>query len=170
MSQAETLEQGRPRRPPHPHRTARLAAAAAVLLAVASLALVVDHRHRMQESGQVADCVAAATSSTRYAFARLQSIMGYVRPVFDSDATTELRRAMDLVVSRTIRPAVPDVRRARARCAAAEVLPWHGGLLATRDACRALLAHDLALLENVAAAGTRGLRSGPAPAGRCRAG
>jgi hypothetical protein len=167
MSQAETLQQGRPPRPPHPHRTARLAVTAVVLLVVVAVSLVVDHRRRERESDRVAGCVAEATSSTRYAFARLDSVLGYVRPVIDSDATTELRRSMDLVVSGAVRPVVPDVRRARSRCAAVEVLPWHGGLIATRDACRAVLAHDLELLDNVAAGGTRGLRSSPAPAGRC---
>lgn len=164
--QAEVLSLGRPRRPPGPHRRARLVGlAVAVLLVVAGLG-VVDHRARLRESRQVEGCVRAATSSVAFASARLESIVAYVRPVLDSAPGPTLRRHMLGLVSEAVAPTVPGVSRARQRCAASRVLVVHSGLSATRADCLRLLDGELDFLNAVRADGGR-RRAAAIPVRRC---
>jgi hypothetical protein len=166
-SAADVVEQGRPRRPPHRHRTARLVVLAVVLVLVAAAGVVLDHRARARESVAVRGCARAATSSVRFADARVDAIASYVRPV-DAARDDALRRRLRRVVSLAVDPTLPDVRRSIARCSGVRVLWLHRTPQAVRRDCLRLLRTDLGYLEEVVTDGDRAFGERSLPAGRCR--
>jgi hypothetical protein len=162
---AETIEHGRARREPRSRRARLVLLALGLCLVVA--AAVVDHGVRRREGTQVAGCVRAASSSVRYASTRVDAIAGYVRPALDSPVPASLRRRLNGLVSVSVAPTVPDVRRARDRCLEVRVLAFHDALHATRADCLRLLERDLAYLGAVMGDGSRAFASRALPAGRC---
>lgn len=166
----ETIGQGRPLRPRgqrHPHHRRRLVLLGTVLLVLVVAGLVVDHRIRGRESLRVDACARDAASAVSFASNRVDSIVSYVRPVLDSRPRAHLRRQMFGLVSISVTPTVPGVRRARERCAATEVLWFHTGADATRRDCLLLLDRDLAYLDGVTSDGLKAFASRYLPAGRC---
>jgi hypothetical protein len=166
---ADVVEQGRPRRPPHPHRTARLVVLGVVLVLVAVAGAVLDHRARVGEGAAVRGCARAATSSVRYTDARVDGIAGYVQPALRSGVGAPLRRRLLGSVSAAVRPTVPQLRRARDRCVRTRVVRLHGALDARRRDCLLLLERDLAFVTGVTRDGALAYRGRSLPAGRCTA-
>jgi hypothetical protein len=165
--QGETIEQGRAPRAPRSRRSRT-----ALVLAVAGLvlvAVVADHQVRRRESERLDGCVRDATSAVRFASARVDGIATYVRPALDSRVPASLRRRLDHLVSVSVAPTVPGVRRARDRCRVVRVLVLHSGLQATRADCLALLERDLGYLGGILRDGSRAFASRSLPAGRCTA-
>jgi len=128
---------------------------------------VVDHRARASESVRVASCVSTATSAVGYADARSDAIVTYVRPTFESGPPDALRRRLLGLVSISVAPTVPVVRRARASCAGTRVLWFHRGAAATREDCLRLLDRDLAFLDRVTVDGLRAFEARSLPVGTC---
>jgi hypothetical protein len=166
-SAADVVEQGRPRRPPRPHRTARLVALGVVLLLVTPAGVLLDHRSRAREAVAVRACARAARSSVRFTDARVDAITGYVRPALDAAQDDALRRRLRRTVSVAVDPTLSDVRESLARCTDVRVLWLHRAAQAARDDCRRLLRADLRYLEAVVADGGRAFGERSLPAGRC---
>jgi hypothetical protein len=164
---SDVVEQGAPRPEPRPHRVRRLVVTGVVLALLASAGVVLDHRARVEESTGVTACVRAATSAVRYASARVDAISSYVRPTLDSDLPRPVRRRLVGLVSVSVAPTVPDVRRARTPCADVRVLWFHGEATRTRVDCLRLLDRDLAYLGQVTLDGSRAFATRSLPGGRC---
>ncbi len=139
------------------------------VLVVVVVGVLVDQRVRQRESDRVHACVADAATSVRLASGRVDSIVSYARPALDSGIPPALRRRLHGLISVSVAPAVPDVRRARDRCLRTRVLWFHDGLHATRADCLRLLDRDLAYLSGVVADGSTALGPRRLPAGRCTA-
>jgi hypothetical protein len=166
----DVVEQGRAPREPHPRRTPRLVAGGLLVVLLAGGGAVVDHRVRAAESPRVAACRGAATSAVRYSDARVDAISSYVRPALDSDVRGPERQRLLGLVSISVAPTVPGVRRARARCAGVHVLWLHHRLVGTRRDCLRLLDQDLAYLGRVTSDGVHAFDVRSLPRGSCAGG
>jgi hypothetical protein len=138
-----------------------------VLLLVAGTVVVLDQRARSSEGATVLACVRDATGTVGFANRRVDAIAGYVRPSFEARPGPALRRRLLEVVSLSVAPTLPDVRRARDHCAGVDVLWLHHGLRGARRDCLRLLDRDLAYLRAVTADGVRAFDPRSQPAGRC---
>jgi hypothetical protein len=161
----ETLEQGRTSRRPRSRRIRLVVTLVAVGLLL--VAVGVDHSERQREGDSVGRCVRDATTAVEYSSARVDGIVSYVHPALDSDIPPALRRRLQHLISISVAPTVPDVRRARGRCLATHVLAIHDGLRATRADCLDLLERDLAYLSEILSDGTRALGWRSLPPRRC---
>jgi hypothetical protein len=161
----ETIEQGRAPRDPRSRRgrTALVLVVVGVLL----VAVVVDQRARRHESDRLDGCVREALSAVQFASARVDGIVSYVRPALDAGVPESLRRRLDHLVSVSVAPTVPGVRRARDRCRAVRVPVFHGRLHATRAGCLDLLDRDLDYLRTILVDGSRAFGSRSLPVERC---
>ncbi len=167
-SAGDTVEQGRPPRPPRGPRSRRTRVLLVlVVLCLLVVGAVVDRRVRLREGDRVDRCRAEAVSAVRVSSARVDSIVSYVRPALDSRIPASLRRRLHGVVSVSVAPVLPEVRRARDLCRSTRVLVLHGGLRATRADCLRLLDRDLVYLRGIVADGSHALESRVLPAGRC---
>jgi hypothetical protein len=149
-----------------PRRWPRVALAALVLV-VATCALVADHHVRRQESARVARCTVGAVSAVKLANARVDAIAEYVRPALETELPHEVRRRLLTLVSTSVAPTLPDVRHALDQCAAVRLLSIHGDLRARRHDCVQLLRRERAYVAGVSANGSRAFDSRSLPAGLC---
>lgn len=157
-------------RDPRPWDRRRIAAAAplgVVLVVVLGAGLLVDDRVRARESHQVSACVAAARGAVTFTSARVDAILGYVRPTLHHGRNPALRRRLMRTISEAVAPTVPEVRRARGRCERTRVLAVHLELRARRGDCLRLLDADLAYLRSVVADGSNALGARPLEPGTC---
>jgi len=168
QSEPETIEHGRHDRRGYPPRWLRVVLAALVLVLAAG-ALVVDHRVRRQESVRVAGCASVAASAVRFANVRVDAIAEYVRPALESELPRSVRSRLLRLVSTSVAPMLPDVRRALATCAAVRLLPIHGDLRARQHDCLLLLRRERAYVVGISADGSRAFDARSLPAGRCTA-
>jgi hypothetical protein len=169
QSEPETIEhgrRGRQGRAAYPPRWLRVVLAALVLVLAAG-ALVVDHRVRRQESVRVAGCTSVAVSAVRFANVRVDAIAEYVRPALESELPRAVRNRLLRLVSTSVAPMLPDVRRALDTCGAVRLLPIHGDLRSRQHDCLRLLRRERAYVVGISADGLRAFDPRSLPAGRC---
>lgn len=167
----EVLEQGRSGRAGVPRflrasrgRSLVLWTAALVLLAGA---LVADQQARRREERDVARCVSVATSTVATAAGRLTIMARYVGPSLAGSLPGSLREALLTMVSSSAAPAAGPLQRARDRCVATRVLPFHTALRDVREDCVRLLSGTAAYLRAVARNGTRAYEPDDTAPGQC---
>lgn len=166
-AQPEVLQLGRERRPRGPHALVTRVTVGVLLVALAGVGVGVDQHIREGESRRVSRCAVEAVGAVRYASARVDGILGYVRPTLDSDAAAPLRHRLLRVVSVSIAPTVPGVVAADDRCTRVRVLFVHTRLRAVRAGCLRLLARDLTYLRAVVADGALAQLSRSLPTAAC---
>jgi len=146
---------------------ARAVVLVTVLAVVLAGGTVLDHRIRVREEAQVAGCVRSAASAVRYSSARVDAILGYVRPTLESNISGSVRRRMAGLLSLSVAPTVPGVRRARDRCSGVRTWWFHKGVRTTQRDCLTLLTADLAYLDRITRDGLAAFATRSLPTHRC---
>lgn len=118
---------------PDPRRRRAVLGALALLLVIAAVAGLLDLRSRRGEYQALTRCAARGTAAVQDATVRVSATAEYTRPSL-AFATEPTATGLYALIALQAQEPAGDLRRARAACAAVDVLPWHGSLRVARVA------------------------------------